>query len=119
MPKNKKIWSSWNVLNKTSLENNVICVTYWINKLQTIKSDRPILVTLNPKLYKISSKNVIKKLSFRHPILDKNFIKAQDKISSIQGENNTYFTGAWLGYGFHEDGVMSASIIAKKLKLKF
>ena len=92
--------------------------TYWINKLQSIKSDKPILVTLNPQLNSLpSQKEIIKKLSFRHPVLDKNYLKAQNEIDSIQGKNNTYFTGAWLGYGFHEDGVKSSSIIAKKLNL--
>ncbi len=119
MPKNKKIWSSWNVLNDKLEGNNRICVTYWINKLQSIKSDKPILVTLNPKLNKrISSKDIIKQLSFKHPVLDHGYLKAQSNINSIQGDNNTYFSGAWLGYGFHEDGVKSSSIIAKKYKLK-
>ena len=118
MPTNKKVWSSWNVLNHKQNNKNNICVTYWINKLQKIKSDKPILVTLNPQLNRLPSKQeIIKKLSFRHPVLDKNYLKAQNEINSIQGMNNTYFTGAWLGYGFHEDGVKSSSIIAKKLNL--
>ena len=118
MPKNKKVWSSWNVLNHKQNNNNNICVTYWINKLQSIKSDKPILVTLNPQINRLPSKQeIIRKLSFRHPVLDKNYLKAQNEINSIQGKNNTYFTGAWLGYGFHEDGVKSSSIIAKKLNL--
>ena len=119
MPKNKKIWSSWNVLNEGLKSKNSICVTYWINKLQSIKSDKPILVTLNPQSKNLpSSKNTIRKLSFRHPILDKNYLIAQSEIITAQGKKNTYFTGAWLGYGFHEDGVKSASIIARKFKLK-
>ena len=118
MPTNQNVWSSWNVLNHKHHNNNNICVTYWINKLQSIKSDKPILVTLNPQPNKLpSKKEVIKKLSFRHPVIDKNYLKAQKEINSIQGKNNTYFTGAWLGYGFHEDGVKSASIIAKKFNL--
>ena len=48
MPKNREIWSCWNVLNERLKDKNSICVTYWINKLQKIKSDNPILVTLNP-----------------------------------------------------------------------
>ena len=118
MPTNKKVWSSWNVINHKQNNSNNICVTYWINKLQRIKSDKPILVTLNPQLNRLpSKKEIIKELSFRHPVLDKNYLKAQNEINSIQGKNNTYFTGAWLGYGFHEDGVKSSSVIAKKLNL--
>ena len=116
MPKNKKVWSSWNVLKNKHNNNNSICVTYWINNLQSIKSDKPILVTLNPQLNSLpSKKEIIKKLSFRHPVLDKNYLKAQNEINSMQGKNNTYFTGAWLGYGFHEDGVRCSTLIAKNL----
>ena len=87
MPTNKKVWSSWNVLNHKHNNDNSICVTYWINKLQSIKSDKPILVTLNPQLNSLpSQKEIIKKLSFRHPILDKNYLKAQNEINSLQGK---------------------------------
>lgn len=117
MPKNKKIWSSWNVLNTKSKAS--ISVTYWINKLQNIKSDNPILVTLNPSFNRLpSSKKIIRKLTFRHPVMDKNYLALQGNIDFTQGKNNTYFAGAWLGYGFHEDGVYSATVIAKKFKLK-
>ena len=118
MPKNKNVWSSWNVLKHKYKDNNSICVTYWINKLQNIKSDKPILVTLNPEINRLpSKKDTIRKLTFRHPVLDKNYLKAQNDINSIQGKKNTYYTGAWLGYGFHEDGVKSAFMIAKRFNL--
>ena len=92
MPANKKVWSSWNVLNHKHNNNNSICVTYWINKLQRIKSDKPILVTLNPQLNRLPSKQeIIKKLSFRHPVLDKNYLKAQNEINSIQYLYETFY----------------------------
>ncbi len=115
MPKRKKSWSSWNVINNDILNNQNICVTYWINKLQNIKSDKPILVTLNADINDLpSSKNIIKKIVFRHPILNADYTEAKKQVDAIQGIKNIYFTGAWLGYGFHEDGVKSAIIIAKK-----
>ena len=119
MPNNKKSWSSWNVLNNDDLNNKNICVTYWINKLQNIKSDKPILVTLNADKNNLpSSKYVIKKIMFRHPILNENYTKAKKEIDGIQGVRGTYFVGAWLGYGFHEDGVKSAVQIAKKYNIR-
>ena len=118
MPNYKKSWSSWNVINN-NLNNKNICVTYWINKLQNIKSDKPILVTLNADKNNLpSSKYVIKKIFFRHPILNQNYTKAKKEIDYIQGIKGTYFAGAWLGYGFHEDGVKSAIQIAKKYNVK-
>ena len=119
MPNNKNSWSSWNVLNNDDLNKKNICVTYWINKLQNIKSDKPILVTLNADKNNLpSSKYVIKKIIFRHPILNENYTKAKKEIDSIQGIKGTYFVGAWLGYGFHEDGVKSAVKIAEKYNAK-
>ena len=120
MPNNNKSWSSWNVLNNDNLNNQNICVTYWINKLQNIKSDRPILVTLNADKNNLpSSKYVIKKMIFRHPILNENYTKARKRIEDIQGIKDIYYAGAWLGYGFHEDGVKSAIQIAKKYNAEF
>ncbi len=120
MPKNKKIWSSWNVLTQSKLKlNGNICVTYWINKLQNIYSDKPILVTLNAnKSNAPNIKNVLKEFIFRHPILNNQNIDASIKIKDIQGKMNTYFVGAWLGYGFHEDGVKSAVDMAKSFNIR-
>ena len=115
MPNNQKSWSSWNVLSNDSLNKKNICVTYWINKLQNIKSDKPILVTLNANKNNLpSSKYILKEIIFRHPILNENYTRAKIKIDDIQGIEGIYFAGAWLGYGFHEDGVESALQIAKK-----
>lgn len=119
MPDNKKSWSSWNVINNNDLNDQNICVTYWINKLQNITSDKPILVTLNADKNNFpSSKFIIKKIVFRHPILNENYTKAKKNIPTIQGVKNIYFAGAWLGYGFHEDGVKSAVQIAKKYNIE-
>ena len=128
MPNNKNVWAAWNVITNEKKENKKIfnmkhiCVTYWINKLQKIKSDAPILVTLNPNIENMpSKKKTIKVLNFRHPIFDKYNINVLDKINSVQGYKNTYYTGAWLGYGFHEDGARSganlANILNKEIKI--
>ena len=127
MPNNKNVWASWNVItnekkeNKSFVKMKNISVTYWINKLQGIKSNFPILVTLNPSIKNMpDKKKIIKILNFKHPVFDKHNLNILDEINSIQGYKNTYYTGAWLGYGFHEDGARSAthvvSILDKKLK---
>ena len=119
MPKNKNVWSSWNVISYGSNNNKNICVTYWINKLQNIKTLLPILVTLNANANNLPNKNrILKKFYFRHPIFNKSSYNATSKINLIQGKNNTYYVGAWLGYGFHEDGVKSAYNLMEYFKIK-
>ena len=119
MPNNNKVWSSWNVISNIQkddqkLFNKNICVTYWINKLQNFTSNEPLLVTLNPDSNNLPKKEKILKIfNFRHPFLDKKNILIKEKVITFQGKNNTFFTGAWLGYGFHEDGVKSAFDLLK------
>ena len=115
MPRNKNVWSSWNVIinDRTSKLYSRICVTYWINKLQNFYSKYPVLVTLNPpSKLTINKKRILKKLKLKHPLLEKEHFLLSEKVNKLQGHNMTYFTGAWLGYGFHEDG-LNASINVK------
>ena len=119
MPSNKKVWSSWNVANGKDYKSNNVCVTYWINKLQSIKTMNPLLVTLNADKMMVPKKDkIIQKLTFRHPIFTKESEAVKTKVDSIQGKNNSYFIGAWRGYGFHEDGVLSANNLLKYFKIK-
>ena len=60
----------------------------------------------------------MKKIYFRHPVFNKSSYLATNRMKLIQGKNNTYYVGAWLGYGFHEDGVKSAYDLIKHLKIK-
>lgn len=119
LPINKKVWSSWNVISNNQkaekkLFNKNICVTYWVNKLQNFTSDEPVLVTLNPDNSNLPDKEkILKVFNFRHPFLNKKNLSIKEKVITFQGHNNTYFTGAWLGYGFHEDGVKSAFDLMK------
>ena len=105
LPKRKKAWSSWNYL-ATNKSNKVI-LTYNMNILQSLKSNDVFCVTINdPGL--INNNKVIKTINYSHPLFSKSSIKAQSKKSLINGKNNTFFSGAYWGYGFHEDGVNSA-----------
>ena len=114
MPYNENVWSSWNVIisDKKSEVDTSICVTYWINKLQNFYSKDPVLVTLNPpKAMKINKSKILKKLVLKHPLLSKDHLLLSEKVMDIQGFNMTYYTGAWLGYGFHEDGLKASKKI--------
>ena len=103
MPNERSLWSSWN-----SFKNNKYdYLSYWMNNLQKIDSERDIFVTLG-NCPDIDEDKVIKKIKYEHPLYSEKTIKGQKLIRSIQGNNKIYFTGAHLGYGFHEDGIKSS-----------
>tara|TARA_B100000686_G_C16702121_1_gene924077 strand:+ start:53 stop:799 length:747 start_codon:yes stop_codon:yes gene_type:complete len=113
MPKSKNAWSSWNsIMDSKDLNKN--CVTYWLNKLQNIKTEKNYFLSLNP-IFDIDKKKIIKKVEFTHPFYDIKTIKAQKHLSELQGVNNSWFCGSYFGYGFHEDGLNSAMDIVSKL----
>ena len=103
MPNERSLWSSWN-----SFKNNKYdYLSYWMNNLQKLDSERDIFVTLG-NCPDIDEDKVIKKIKYEHPLYSEKTIKGQKLIKSIQGNNETYFTGAHLGFGFHEDGIKSS-----------
>ena len=113
MPKNRKIWSSWNsIIDKDNLENN--SVTYWLNLLQNLKIDKNIFLTLNP-FFEIPEEKIYKKVYFTHPYYDKNTLENQSKLENIQNKENILFCGSYFGYGFHEDGIKSSLEMIKFL----
>ncbi len=113
MPRNKKVWSSWNSsvdpknLNKSSL-------TYWLNRLQNLTNEQNIFLTLNP--YKtIPEEKVFKKIRFTHPYYDQKALDNQNNLKFIQNKKNLLFCGSYFGYGFHEDGIKSSIEMLKNL----
>jgi predicted NAD/FAD-binding protein len=113
MPKRRNAWSSWNaILDKNDIKKN--CVTYWLNKLQNLKTKENYFLTLNPFI-SIKDDKIIKRVEFTHPFYNMKTINAQKYLSELQGINNSYFCGSYFGYGFHEDGINSGIKIANKL----
>ena len=115
MPKNKKTWSSWNYISSKSEEKSSL--TYWMNLLQKINNSLNVFVSLNPYITPIKSLTY-KKIIYEHPIFNTQTNEAQKKMNEIQGKNNIFYAGAWLRYGFHEDGIMSAVNISSLLNIK-
>ena len=113
MPKRENAWSSWNsILDNNNL--NAVCITYWLNKLQNLKTKDNYFLTLNP-ISNIDEKKILKKVYFTHPLYDAKTIQSQKNLDELQGENNSWFCGSYFGYGFHEDGLKSALNMVKKL----
>ena len=115
MPKNKKTWSSWNYISSKSEEKSSL--TYWMNLLQKINNSLNVFVSLNPYITPIKSLTY-KKIIYEHPIFNTQTNEAQKKMTEIQGKHNIFYAGAWLRYGFHEDGIMSAVNISSLLNIK-
>ena len=82
MPKNKKVWSSWNVFSDKEI--NKVSLTYWMNKLQNIDNNYPIFVTLNP-LHLPDEDKIFDIIDYEHPIYDENAINGQLQLDNIQG----------------------------------
>ncbi len=106
LPKRRTAWAAWNYHIPSGHNNNVV-VTYNMNILQNIKAPRQFCVTLNNRS-SINPDAIIKSIQYEHPLYNVATINAQQRWPEINGQNNTYYCGAYWGYGFHEDGVNSA-----------
>ncbi len=106
LPKRKSAWSSWNYLLDQNRDDPV-ALTYNMNILQSLNSEKTFCVTLNSPNF-IDKNKIIKKLNYEHPLFTVEGINAQQRKEEISGHNNTYYCGAYWRNGFHEDGVVSA-----------
>jgi predicted NAD/FAD-binding protein len=113
MPRRRGVWSSWNYLARDRADHGrEVSLTYWMNRLQNLVTPEPLLATLNP-LREPAPGRVLLEKTYRHPCYDAAMIAAQAALPGLQGERNTWFCGAWTGYGFHEDGIASAVAAAR------
>lgn len=115
MPRRKSAWASWNYLDTPNESGQGrISLTYWMNRLQPLPTEKPVLVTLNPEIAP-APELVLHTDHYAHPVFDAAAIAAQKQIHEIQGENHRWYCGAWLGSGFHEDGLQSGLAVAEAL----
>lgn len=90
------------------------CVTYWMNRLQTLPTGQDLFVTLNPT-EPLDETKVLRAQTYEHPLFDGPAIGAQQALWSLQGRRNTWFCGAYFGSGFHEDGLQAGLAVAEAL----
>ena len=108
MPRRRKAWSAWNYLQVNDADPvRPVALTYWMNLLQPLPFKTQLFETLNPPIEPQKS-TVLAEFEYWHPLLNQAAISAQKDIHALQGENQTYYAGAWLKNGFHEDGLSSA-----------
>ncbi len=114
LPARKKAWSAWNYESAGTKEPRV-CVHYLLNMLQPLPCKTPVIVSLNP-ISEPEPKQVLGRFDYAHPVFDGAAIAAQQALPGIQGQRNTWFAGAWTGYGFHEDGLKSGLSVARAIE---
>jgi hypothetical protein len=116
MPKRRAVWSSWNYIGPPAGAEaaNGCTVTYWMNRLQNIAAPESLFVTLNPQRAPDPG-TVLQTQTYDHPIFDAAAIRAQRRLWSLQGRQNTWFCGSYFGAGFHEDGLQSGLAAAEAL----
>ncbi len=113
LPRAPAAWAAWNYLAADDPSGQrPVAVSYLINKLQPLPCATPVIVTLNPP-FEPDPSRVLQEFEYSHPLLDGAALAAQRGIGQLQGYRRTWFAGAWLGYGFHEDGLVSAHAVVE------
>ena len=81
-------------------------VTYYLNHLQRLDAPEDFCVTLN-MTDRIDPAKIIRSISYAHPVYTSAGVAAQARWAEISGARHTRYCGAYWGWGFHEDGVVS------------
>ena len=116
LPANTKTWAAWNYERAASAdqESSRVCLHYLLNRLQRIPFTQPVVVSLNP-LQEIDPATIVGEYDYAHPVFDLPAMAAQQRLPLLQGQQHTWFVGAWAGYGFHEDGLKSGLGVGRAL----
>ncbi len=118
LPQRRAAWAAWNyeaAPNVPGAAEGGVCLHYLLNQLQPLPWAQPVVVSLNP-IRPIARSQVMAEYHYDHPIFDLAAIRAQLHVGSLQGVRNTWFAGAWMGYGFHEDGLKAGLAAAAGLR---
>jgi len=106
MPRKRAAWASWNYHVPVEGDGRA-ALTYHLNRLHSLTCKRQFFVTLNSGL-QIRPELVIKRYNYTHPVFTLAGVEAQGRQKELNGQNRSYFCGAYWRNGFHEDGVASA-----------
>jgi uncharacterized protein len=112
LPRRRRAWASWNY-HLLDAPGDRTTVTYHMNRLQALRADCDFCVTLN-RTGEIDPQHVIRRIQYAHPVYTAAGVRAQRRFDQISGRDRTHFCGAYWGWGFHEDGVVSALRVAER-----
>jgi len=117
LPERPLAWAAWNYERATDgpREQAAVCLHYFINRLQPLPFEQPVIVSLNP-VREPHAGSIHGEFDYAHPVFDSVAIAAQQRVPTLQGQARTWFCGAWTRYGFHEDGLMSGLAVADGLR---
>jgi predicted NAD/FAD-binding protein len=112
LPRRRATWASWNyALPDCRTPGHEVSVSYYLNSLQRLDSGENFVVTLNPTRPPAAAR-VIRRMHYTHPLFTAESVATQPDLPRLNGPRNTYYAGAYFGYGFHEDGMRSAVQVA-------
>lgn len=114
MPKRRKVWSSWSMLTADGAGEQPVTLSYWMNRLQSLPAEHNLFVTMNAQTPPDPALTIAE-FDYEHPYFDKASFEAQALVDNIQGRGGIWYAGAWLGWGFHEDGLKSGLRVAQAL----
>ncbi len=118
LPKHRKAWAAWNFHEEGVADaRRSVAVTYLINQLQPLPFKTPVMVTLNPQRVPDPQKTWAQ-FHYAHPVFDHGALAGQEAVRRLQGRDGLWFCGAWLGHGFHEDGLRSAVEVANHMGIR-
>ena len=115
MPKRRLAWAAWNYQRtQDDSENARVCLHYWLNRLQPLPFKQDVIVSLNPAS-PIDPATILGSYDYDHPVFDLPAIAAQSALPRLQGQQRTWYAGAWMRFGFHEDGYQAGLAAAQGL----
>jgi len=114
MPRRRAAWASWNYIERRDGPMSGPAVSYWMNNLQHLPTETPVIVTLNPDR-EIRGSEMLGWYEYDHPIFDRAAHDARAQLWELQGAGGLWFCGAYLGDGFHEDGIQAGLAVAEML----
>ena len=119
MPVRRRAWAAWNYLAPADIAAGApVAVSYWLNRLQPLPFRTPLMITLNPP-FEPRPGMQIAEFEYSHPMVKGLAETAQQRLAHLQGERHTWYAGAWMGHGFHEDGLASAHRVADGMATRF
>jgi len=114
LPQRRAAWAAWNYerAGQDAQESSRVCLHYLLNRLQPLPFEQTLVESLNP-VRPIARHKVLAEFDYSHPVFDMAAIRAQQRVPELQGQQHTWFCGAWTGYGFHEDGLKSGLAVVQ------
>lgn len=118
LPRRRKAWASWNYHVRRDREISARpTVSYHMNRLQGLSPAEDYVVTLNDD-QRLDPARVLERIDYEHPLYTRPGVRARARVEEINGRQQTWYCGAYWGWGFHEDGVRSAARVARDFGLE-